>query len=104
MTDHETTNPPGPGNPPSSTSPPADALTKWQRAALMALEGEGGFTTGDIGRITGHGSGRTQSAWLHHATLLPLERSGLIAKMDAEKPIVWVLTDAGRRLLKEGGR
>lgn len=110
MTDHETTNPPGPGNPPSSTSP-ADA----GGAVLEAVPPAGRV------KLT-----TAQKYWLQEiavpsvesdpfppfATLKVLMRHKLVEAFEDKDDIFakmtnsWSLriTDAGLRLLKEGGR
>lgn len=122
MTDHETTNPPGPGNPPSSTSP-ADAggavevavppagrgkkiKPSW-RYVLDALAASEGRVLSEMELPDGcgrHGCARVE-------TLRKLENAGLVQHAREHAPQFgsfspyrygYRITDAGRRLLKEG--
>lgn len=78
-------------------------LTKYQNLTLeyLASCGGGGFSAGTLAREAGCGSSRSQMAVFRFYELLPLFAGGLIDKIDAEKPIVWVITDAGRATLAE---
>lgn len=73
---------------------PAIELTDMQRAILKAFaQWSGGFTVADlgwvIGRQEGHESDRKHSA-LISTECMDLEARGLIRRLDAYKPIVWV--------------
>ena len=61
----------------------------------------GGYLTRDIAKRTpmfGHNmhihSGSTRS-WL-----VEMERSGLVKRLDNDKPTVWAITDAGREAIR----
>lgn len=80
-------------------------LDKYERMALDFLAARGGgFTAGTIARNCGHGSSRSLMAVFRTMTLRDLFERGLIDKIDAKKPAVFVITDAGRQAITaEGG-
>jgi DNA-binding MarR family transcriptional regulator len=107
MTAHETTNPPGPGNPPSSTSP-ADAGGAVQVAVPPA--GRGKLTSAQYRVLVAIDEAISAGGWNRSrictstATLDRLRCAGLIA---SARPFAYryhtvSITDAGRLLLKEG--
>lgn len=65
---------------------------------LEVLEGEGGFTTGDIaervGPVFGHNK-RTHSGFIR-TRLLAMQNAGLVRPMDDMKPVVWVRHISGK--------
>lgn len=114
MTDHATTNPPGPGNPPSSTSPadaggavqvavpPAGRVTKKMKALLQEI-------CTDAKALMDIARGALQGPSITYTRLLRLQARGLTKCMTphgegfaAYSNTVWSITDAGRLLLKEG--
>lgn len=72
-------------------------LTADDKAILAALSTDGGFVTGEVSKKVVRPQGRTTRT--HSAAvrqqLLVLEGAGLVRKLDDQKPVCWVKTDAG---------
>lgn len=61
---------------------------------LKALDGPGGFTTGQIASVCTPRFGddkRAHSRWIR-TRLLALQEAGMVRPMDDEKPVCWVRT------------
>ena len=77
-------------------------LTNTARLALQFLsQCGGGFTSGAIARNSGYGSSRSEMAVFRIGPLKRLFDDGLVDLIDAEKPHVYVITDAGRAALQK---
>lgn len=66
------------------------------RAILNALAEEGGFCTKDLAKMLPRDFGPRAhwSQWVSSRVRL-LEKAGLVARMDTQKPIAWLRTAAG---------
>lgn len=71
-------------------------FTETEREILSRLTEEGGFTTGRVAKHVSYCkfNKRARSAAVRE-WLLRLEREGLVAKLDDQKPVCWVRTSRG---------
>jgi hypothetical protein len=72
-------------------------------AILTALSEDGGRQTGQITQRSGaflRLGKRIASAWVRNQ-LLYLEKQGFVARLDEEKPVCWIRTGAGTKMLKD---
>lgn len=78
------------------------SLGQYERAILLALDEDGGFTTGHIAATFASPFNRTKRehssdvrAWLDQ-----MRKENLVALLDDERPAAWVRTRAGSFALK----
>lgn len=70
-------------------------LTLFEQSVIAFLPKHGsGFSTRHIAHNCGGGVGHKRSAWALSA-LRVMEANGLIRRLDGNKPIIWVKTEAG---------
>ena len=77
-------------------------LSAFQREVLVFLNGcGGGFTSAAIARSCGRARDRIQMAGFKSANIMPLYKAGLVDLIDRERPMVFVITNEGRAILKD---
>lgn len=74
--------------------------TEYDKQILAALDTQGGFTTGQVAKKVlprfGHNA-RTHSGAVR-SCLEALERQGVVARLDEQKPMFWIKTAAGTEI------
>lgn len=80
-------------------------LTSRERALLVVLAEDGGFTTSSVAKLTSEHvlagwEARSRSQVIRH-DLAHMHCRGLVAKLDAAKPVCWVRTARGTAALAE---
>lgn len=83
----------------------SEPLSRHEREILETLNVRGGFTTRHVAKhVTAFGSNAHQHSGAVRTWLLGLKKRGLVDYLYDQKPVCWMLTEAGARALKEAER